>query len=134
MRILQCSRSVIAILRGEFRPPPPTLRGQCLPLISLTLVEILATGLPAHHMQVIGSNKHNRFRTIYFKFLGSKDKGKVKFLVSSLSRLGLEAYAVNYFYFILSAKSYSKSHFLCEILLCFLRLSQFFLPLTSSNL
>lgn len=117
MRILQCSRSVIAILRGEFRPPPPTLRGQCLPLISLTLVEILATGLPAHHMQVIGSNKHNRFRTIYFKFLGSKGKGKVKFLVSSLSRLGLEAYAVNYFYFILSASPIAKVTF--SVKFCF---------------
>lgn len=42
---------------------------------------ILTPGLSAHHMQIIGPNKHIRFIIIYFKFLQSKGKGKVKFLI-----------------------------------------------------
>lgn len=89
-------------------------------------IETLATEFPTHHMQVIGSNKHNRFMTTYFKFLWNKGKGKVKFLVPSFSRLVCEALAVKllllHFFF---TKAYIKRHFLCETLIYFLRPSPF---------
>lgn len=63
IKVLQCLKSRIPILTGI-----PTTRPYPL-LTSLTVIETLATGLPAHHMQVIGSKQIQQVHDLLLYFI-----------------------------------------------------------------